>query len=466
MMNTIIKKEKIIMFVIGICQSFFILALFELIQVRLSYRDISVIAIVQCIVNIILLKMFCNLSVICLPNMFSVFSLFFHCGQIIKEGFNIQGTVPLPFQYYTSESIIREACFFYLLSQAAYFIGVASISGMDNSLISNKWKQRNEIASQQYGKFLILIGIVPRLYIDIRSFMGALSQGYKGVYSIYFPQMIQSMAFFFDAGIILYLLGCDNKKKARKLVIVVLLYKCLMMTSGARQEKVAYLLVFLYLYFFVCNKITIGKLIIIVCGGIAGFNFISAIGNVRVGANSGIQAVFELIQSGQMSDIVGSALGEFGSAFDTLELAMAYTPDCISYGYGASYLAGALSIIPLVVKQIPVLDRATIFVQQLPRSVNFALGGSYLGELYYNFSWFGIIGSILIGRFMKKLHCGIELSTRENTLYGAWCAIVSTAMILFIRGYFTDMMQKLVWTYLVICITYSYIKRRYAKCLT
>ncbi len=37
----------------------------------------------------------------------------------------------------------------------------------------------------------------------------------------------------------------------RATLFVVLLYKCLMMmTTGARQEKVAYLIVLLYLYFF------------------------------------------------------------------------------------------------------------------------------------------------------------------------------------------------------------------------
>ena len=129
-------------------------------------------------------------------------------------------------------------------------------------------------------------------------------------------------------------------------------------------------------------------------------------------------------------------------------------------GYGTSYLAGLISIIPLVVKQIPFLDKATIFVHQLPGGVYFALGGSYLGELYYNFSWLGLIGSAIIGKFMGKLNLGIVLSKQHNALYGAWCAIISTAMIMFVRGYFTDMMQKLVWTYFIISLIYAYLKRR------
>lgn len=458
-MSTLIKKRKFGLFLLGIVQ-LIVLSVIAVMQLNLSYYTISLLAIVQCVVNIILLKIVCNLPVICIPNMFSVFSLFFHCGQIIKEGLNVQGTVPLPFQYYADESVIQKACLFYLMSQATYFIGLASTPDANTSCIPEKWNRRNEVDTKIYGKSLMIVGVIPRLYIDISSFLGALSQGYRGVYSLYFPQMVQSIAFFFDAGIILYLFGLKEKKKMRATLFVVLLYKCLMMTTGARQEKVAYLIVLLYLYFFVCNTVTVGKIAIVLVGCIAGFIFISAIGTVRTGSRSGIHDVLELVQSGQMSNIFGSALGEFGSAFDTLEVAVKYTPEYITYGYGNSYLAGLISIFPLVVKQIPFLDKATIFVHQLPSGIYFALGGSYLGELYYNFSWVGLFGSAVIGRFMGKLNSGIALSTQQNTLYGAWCAIISTAMIMFVRGYFTDMMQKLVWTYFIIYLVYGYLKRR------
>ena len=458
-MNVLMTKRKVGLLLLGIVQ-LIVLSMIAAMQLNLSYYTISVLAIVQCVVNIILLKIVCNLPVLCIPNMFSVFSLFFHCGQIIKEGFNVQGTVPLPFQYFADEGVIQKACLFYLMSQATYFIGLASTPDANTSFISDKWNQKNEVDTKVYGKALMIVGVIPRLYIDISSLLGALSQGYRGVYSLYFPQMIQSIAFFFDAGIILYLFGLKEKKKMRATLFVVLLYKCLMMTTGARQEKVAYLIVLLYLYFFVCNTVTVGKIAMVVAGCVAGFIFISAIGTVRTGSSSGIKDVLELMQSGQMSNIFGSALGEFGSAFDTLEVAVKYTPAYITYGYGTSYLAGLISIIPLVVKQIPFLDKATIFVHQLPGGVYFALGGSYLGELYYNFSWLGLIGSAIIGKFMGKLNLGIVLSKQHNALYGAWCAIISTAMIMFVRGYFTDMMQKLVWTYFIISLIYAYLKRR------
>ena len=101
-----------------------------------------------------------------------------------------------------------------------------------------------------------------------------------------------------------------------------------------------------------------------------------------------------------------------------------------------------------------------MFVSQLPKSVTFALGGSFLGELYYNFSWFGVLGSIAIGAFMMRLHDGITDKRENATMYKAWCSILTTSMVLFVRGYFTDMMQKLVWTYWIICLVQMYVERK------
>ena len=137
-MNVLMTKRKVGLFLLGIVQ-LIVLSMFVAMQLNLSYYTISVLAIVQCVVNIV-----CNLPVLCIPNMFSVFSLFFHCGQIIKEGVNVQGTVPLPFQYYADEGVIQKACLFYLMSQATYFIGLASTPDANTLFISDKWNLRAE----------------------------------------------------------------------------------------------------------------------------------------------------------------------------------------------------------------------------------------------------------------------------------------------------------------------------------
>lgn len=426
-------------------------------RVDFSYTQMSVLAITETVIDVIVLKTICSFPVVSIPNIFAFFSLMFHCGQLIKEGFNIEGTVPLPFEYYGDAMTIQKSFIFFLLSQTVYFIAV----GISCSKLQKEKKVNERQANVSvYGKILVLIGVIPRLYIDILSLVGARASGYEGVYSIYFPQAIQSIAFFFDAGLFFLLYAQTDRRKQKLYLVVVIVYKCIMMSTGARQDKVAFLLVWLYVYFFIINKITVRKLALLVVVCIAGFMFISAIGTIRVNDTVSLSQTLSLLQSGTMNNVIGGALGEFGSAFDTLEVAIKYTPSEIPYGWGKSYVAGLLSIIPLLVNQIPSLAKAVVFVNQLPKHVTFALGGSFLGELFYNFSWFGIIGSSVVGAFITKLHNGIVDDSSCDIFHKAWYSILATEMILFVRGYFTDMMQKLVWTYIAIYIIRMYVAKR------
>lgn len=426
-------------------------------RVDFSYTQMSVLAITETVIDIIVLKTICSFPAVSIPNIFAFFSLMFHCGQLIKEGFNIEGTVPLPFEYYGDAMTIQKSFTFFLLSQTVYFIAVGISCG---KLQKEKKVNQRQADVSVYGKILVLIGVIPRLYIDILSLVGARANGYEGVYSIYFPQAIQSIAFFFDAGLFFLLYAQTDRRKQKFYLVAVIVYKCIMMSTGARQDKVAFLLVWLYVYFFIINKITVKKLALLVVVCIAGFMFISAIGTIRVNDTVSLSQTLSLLQSGTMNNVIGGALGEFGSAFDTLEVAIKYTPSEIPFGWGKSYVAGLLSIIPLLVNQIPSLAKAVMFVNQLPKQVTFALGGSFLGELFYNFSWFGIIGSSVVGAFITKLHNGIVDDSSCDIFYKAWYSILATAMILFVRGYFTDMMQKLVWTYIAIYIIRMYLAKR------
>ena len=426
-------------------------------RVDFSYTQMSVLAITETVIDIIVLKTICSFPAVSIPNIFAFFSLMFHCGQLIKEGFNIEGTVPLPFEYYGDAMTIQKSFTFFLLSQTVYFIAVGISCG---KLQKEKKVNQRQADVSVYGKILVLIGVIPRLYIDILSLVGARANGYEGVYSIYFPQAIQSIAFFFDAGLFFLLYAQTDRRKQKFYLVAVIVYKCIMMSTGARQDKVAFLLVWLYVYFFIINKITVKKLALLVVVCIAGFMFISAIGTIRVNDTVSLSQTLSLLQSGTMNNVIGGALGEFGSAFDTLEVAIKYTPSEIPFGWGKSYVAGLLSIIPLLVNQIPSLAKAVMFVNQLPKHVTFALGGSFLGELFYNFSWFGIIGISVVGAFITKLHNGIVDDSSCDIFYKAWYSILATAMILFVRGYFTDMMQKLVWTYIAIYIIRMYLAKR------
>ena len=215
---------------------FIICSIIQLFEIQLSYVQMSILALTQTLIDIAILKV-SGLPIVSVPNMFGVFSLLFHCGQIIKKGFNIKGTVPLPFENYAEISTIQIAFSFYLISQTVYYIALlVGFHSYEESIIEAKYENLEDADALVCGKVLLILGTIPRLYIDIVSLIGARNSGYAGVYSLYIPGPIQAMAFFFDAGLIFVLFG--RKKRSNVVFLAVLVYKCLMMTTGSRQNKV------------------------------------------------------------------------------------------------------------------------------------------------------------------------------------------------------------------------------------
>lgn len=109
-----------------------------------------------------------------------------------------------------------------------------------------------------------------------------------------------------------------------------------------------------------------------------------------------------------------------------------------------------------------------IFVYNFPPSYRFALGGSYLGELYFNFEDISCILTILIGIFIgivigildkKILECIKKDSMIELSIY----IIIFINILSWIRGYFADMVRETIWTSLLIYIIYILVKNYYKR---
>ena len=453
-----IGKNNLAFGLLGIGQLVVLLSAFCLGD-DLSFEQMSLTAIGLYVLNVILLYAICHLPIVSIPNIFLAFSLLFHCGQIIKKAFDIDGTVPLPFENYVGMDIVQLSFWFYLFSQVVFSLFVGLNTKRVHRHQKNHAQENQKRDVLYYGKLLVLVGFIPRIYIDAISYVGAMANGYEGAYSLYIPQAVQSLAFFFDAGLFFLLFGWKNLKQCKWLFLAVIVYKCLMMTTGARQYKVGFLLIWIYAYYFVLYQINLRKKLLLLVAGVIGFIFLSTIGALRTSGATDLAHLVSVMLDGSNGNSLGNALGEFGAAFDTLEVAVASTPDPLNYGYGRSYIEGVLSSIPLLVRQIDFLANTTLFLEQLPQSITFAFGGSYLGELYYNFSWLGIFGSAVIAVFITKIHN--EVSDEKSSLKTRCLLLIcTTALILYVRGYFADMMQRLIWMYFFIFLIDQYRNRK------
>lgn len=420
-----------------------------------KYTTMAYISIFQLVLNLLyLIYMYKNNSIyVCI---FIIISWVFHCGQILIKGFNVNVDIIFDFEkYVTQDAAFKSFCFYYI-SQIVLMFGII----ISNIIYKKKKKKVLEnVKYKQISLILLLIGIGPRLYIDFSQLINGLSQGYSGVYSLIIPQPIQTFAFFFDASMIFYLFTIEDKKK-KYIFIFVIIYKSLMMMTGARQEKLVFLLMWVIIYYFFIRKINIFSAIKLIIIGYIGISFIYSIGNLRA-ANS--IDLFDVIKNTFIpnSKIIGELLGEFGSAFDTLAVTIYKTPQIVEYGFGKSYIAGILSIIPKLVSIFPTLSNKVIYIRLYKGTTFF--GGSYLGEIYYNFGSYGYFLLIILGYILGKIQANfISDKQKGYDIDKILSVIIGIYLILFIRGYFTDFVQKIVWLYIVIAIIckFSFKKER------
>lgn len=452
----------------GLCASlflfFFAILIVNFWPEQLSYLSMARLSIIQLICSILVVKFITNWNFISFPNLFFIFSWFFHCGQIVKIAYSIPGEVSLDFTKYASAKDIMLAYQFYFISQIILLCGIVMFS-----------KEKKEFFFENNEKIfdarkswitLIAVGVVPRLYIDIKTLIGGMDEGYSGVYSIIVSQPIQSLAFFFDAGCIIALFDKKNSNKFKTIFFwFVLLYKCLTLSTGARQERTAFIIVWIFVYFFQSReKMNFKNIILITVIGFFGVLLINAVGQVRAMDKISFDAIMESMFSS--SNIIGDTLGEFGSAFTTLATTFRAVPSSVPCGHGDSYLAGLLSVIPKLPNYLG-LSKASSYVTKIPGTTYF--GGSYLGEAYYNFSWAGLIISFVLGIVISYIQKNISTSYyEENSIKKIMSTIAMIPLILFVRGYFTDMVQKIVWVFVFIYIVqicmFRLNKREDIKC--
>ena len=412
---------------------------------QFEVESMANISIIQLVFNILAVFIFARNGSIFTVS-FLIFSWLFHCGQIVKLGFDIEGDVPLPFMNYGTAESFFKAFLFYYLSQT--IITVSAIFSSSLFSFKKSLSFRMQFDAGKTAKYLILIGIIPRLYIDFSRLLGAMTSGYQGVYTLVMPQFIQSIAFFADAGVFFWIYSLKkNNMHVSYLFWGIVFYKALMVSSGGRQDAVCFLIVWALFYYLKIKRPSLKSLFIIVILSIVGLRFIDIVGNLRSEELSFGRIIHEFMYG--KSNMFGDMLGEFGSAFCSLVVAVENVPQEVTYGMGRSYLAGIISIVPTLVSRIPFLNGTTVYTTLIDGTAYF--GGSYLGEAYYNFSWCGLLICFLIGWLVGRCQkCLFEKSISESEFSMIWMAIIGIQLLLFTRGYFTDMIQRTVWLYIVV----------------
>lgn len=298
------------------------------------------------------------------------------------------------------------------------------------------------------GVVLLIISFIPAFIYDFTLMKASINGGYifaranKIQYGIW-----SDMYRLFKASLIILVIGLNKeKKKASLIVFVSIVYSTLrMILFGERGFEIIFIFVLLWLYHtlikpFNTNKRSVIKLIILIIILTILMTFIV---DIRTISKNNLDIVSYLKMAIENNPIKRQLI-EFGSTLISLGLTMHYIPSHTSYFYGSTYLYSFLTVLPNIGGFLnPILKNIKIGTI-LQRYYSGALGGSYLAELYLNFSWFGLLGSALFGLYIAKIDYQIYLSIIKKR----YISIVNysnliTILLWFVRSSFSEIPRKI-----------------------
>lgn len=390
-------------------------------EVRLQW--LSRFALLQLVFQITILLR-CFRSPLAPPLVFSFFLSIFSSGWLILRSFNLHAARYDVISRLSPESI-NDATQFYLLSYAAYGLGVAFVGSRPARPRAISDDALHEARETEYRRSLsivgdacIAIGVGPFLASTVNNLLVVVRSGYSAYYDqgSRLESPLLALAPYFTVGLIISALAADAPK-ARWAIRAVLVLALIRFAVGDRGEGFIYLITAAMARHYSPHnsgrlRFSRLRLALLVSGSVV---LIPLIGSLRQrwGQAGGISV------SGIAEDnpIVGT-LRTMGGTLYPLVTSMELVPSNQNYLYGGTYLSGVLRIFPGFLRPSWSLDSlyaspATWLQQQ--KGLSYGPGFTPFAEAYINF---GVIGGC-VALFMmgviatRVLHISTEATLRR-----------------------------------------------------
>lgn len=432
-------------------------------------KPFAVLALVQLLINIVSLVTIEH-KVVSLTTIFMLFSFITHLGILIIFGFEINIDLPWNPLISISKEAYREANSFTVLCHAFLAFGMCISSSKRKKYYLqyrtskiNKFEDRELYLTKIIGKALVIIGIIPLLYYDINRFILYRTGGYLATYEVNASGFIITIGRMTEIGALLLLIG--NKKNIRRanfILLIILIYQGIIILTGNRMRPIMFLLVVFFIYCSIIKKIRFtGFIKICLLLYISGFLlvFVGYIRGIPVYSLGIVKKLF--IKSFQEFSVF-KVLAEFGVTIVTLGHSLVLFPRTRAYQYGTNYLAAMLTVFPNVNGVLTETMTKVIYIYNWPSYIRKALGGSYLGEVYYSFGKYGFILCFFIGLMVAFVSGQIHRYIYEKRYIKlSYYLILCINLLSWPRGYIGDLPREFIWTSLCIIVIYKFINYRF-----
>ena len=149
-------------------------------------------------------------------------------------------------------------------------------------------------------------------------------------------------------------------------------------------------------------------------------------------------------------------LQEMGSSIYTPYLCVLQRGNEYQTAWGRTYIYSLITIMPNLNGVFTEYINASSFVKALD---GVALGGSFIGETFFNFGYLGIIVTFLIGIVVYKLDLWFKLSViKGNAINIAFCIPIICTCLWWVRDASNGFVREIVWGAIVLLCVWKVVQ--------
>lgn len=391
---------------------------------------------------------------------FITFSYLFHFGQVIVNVLEPNYKF-IAYNYIrnVNEDIVRSSLTFcYNVIQMVVYGICCTSNKMRTKLKSRKKYCFMNLNSFQFKLmawlFFILFGSM-RIIYNLHAIKNVLLKRYTGLEGADFSGVYIQFSNFCVVGFIMLILAYSRqKRKARLIFVFEVLFMMWGMLTGGRIYSTISIVLICYCYFKAVERIKIKNAIVVICAGCLLLQVITAITTLRTTSNFNVESISQKIISTDNNFLL-QMLDEFGGSVYTVEETIVEIPNTIQYHKGLSYIKAWLLV--GVNMREGLLDETLNEVEytRILQKQN-SYGGSFIGELYYNFGYWGIVFAWWVGVLAQKISCMCDRYLYERRYIEYSLLIMPAyALLSWVRGYFDGFTRSTIWAALIIIIAYE-----------
>ncbi len=227
--------------------------------------------------------------------------------------------------------------------------------------------------------FLILFSF--RFLLDALALFLSFYFGYEGTFDSFVPGVISALGVMGYGIIPLYYLSLDQPKKRNRFLIFILLYLGITMLSGNRAYQVI-CIIGIFIVYVSQNKITPNRFVLMAFMAFLGLVFIDFIFDMRgEGFNAFLKSNTN-VYDGSSKNVIFETIGSFGETIYTPYLVFE-NYKAVSPFWGECFFKSLATIVPDVFGYFKDINNEAVFPKMV--SNGHTIGGSFAGEMYYNF---------------------------------------------------------------------------------